>query len=295
MTNGTTRRGTARIAFGSVELLSPPIDDGGASPITDRYARALRESLVPGTSATRYNREWRMGQWREVSGAVLGRIGFEAVGGVAEVWDDAANDFREQRLPAGTTAPFAVELISNRVAFQIRPGVIERGTFTGALQALLNTTSDVTRWRVSPEVYEVPWDRFVAEVERIVRLDVRLDRPNPNYHGRENVEELIEGTAARMLRMIWEAPEDDLGGIAIDDDFIIEAIEHAREYGDYRAIGEAVVGGERRRVQWRSEAEGVRPERRVSADPVTREAKFEEMRRELREHEGGPGSGRNDG
>jgi len=226
-----------------------------------------------------------LGQWDEDREFLAGRIGFQAAGGVAEIWDEQATDFKEQELPAGTTSPFVVELGSLRIAFQLRPGVIARGSFSGALQGLLNEASAFDRWQVEPEFQRVSWDEWTASVTRITRFEVRLDRPNPNYHGRDHVEEMIEGVGSRTVRVIHEADLETLEGLDVDDDFITEAIDHAGEYGSWRAVGETEVAGETERVQWRSEAQGVAPERQIEADPRTREVDFEDMGRELREHE----------
>jgi hypothetical protein len=178
-----------------------------------------------------------------------------------------------------------IDLETLRIAFQIRPGLIERTTFTGAFQALLNQASEFARWRVDPEFSFMPWPVWVERVDRIARLEIALERPNPNYWGRNNVEALIEGAEARMLRMVYEALEDDLDGLEVDDPFIMEAIEHADQgYGEWKAVGETEIEGETHRTQWRSDSQGVAPERRVEADPETGEAPPEEIRRELREH-----------
>jgi hypothetical protein len=106
----------ARIAFARVKGLTLP----SPSPSDE-----IRRALVPGTAITRYTRLWRLGQWREIDGDIAGRIGFQARGGVAEIWDPEALDFRQQQLPAGTTSPFVLDAETLRVAFQIRPGLID--------------------------------------------------------------------------------------------------------------------------------------------------------------------------
>jgi hypothetical protein len=161
---------TARISFARIESIS----------LGEPFPDAIRQSLAPGTSYWRYTRLWRMGQWQELDGLLYGRIGFEAPA-MTEVWNDEIADFEEAAFHGGTTAPFVIDLSDQRVAFQVRPGVIRPTTFTGALQALLNTTSVLARWRVHPDTYEVDWPTWLRSVDRVLQLRIRVERPNPHY------------------------------------------------------------------------------------------------------------------
>lgn len=120
------------------------------------FEEALLESLEPGTQSLRYGRLWRLGRWHEKDGVILGRIGFET-GEVTELWNEDLRDFEEAELAQGTTSPFAIDLGSERVAFQRRGGTIKPATFMGALQALLNEASQFERWRVYQPSKEVEW------------------------------------------------------------------------------------------------------------------------------------------
>ena len=272
---------SGRISFASLEIETLHGDP----------AQTLRDSMVPGTPVTRYERDWRMGQWRQEGRYVFGRIGFQRPGGVAELWDESINDFREQVIPAGQTSPFAVNVETLRVAFQLRSGWIRPTTFTGALQALLNEASNLAIWRVRHEVVKIPWERWRAEVSRVTRLEFRLKRPNPNYTDREFVERLVEDTQAGLVALRLAAREDAPGGIDLDTDIIRQAIDHTqRGYGTLRARGEGSVtteGGERVRpdregtTQWESTEEGVAPVREVSVDPDTGDAGYDALKREL--------------
>jgi hypothetical protein len=232
---------------------------------------------------TRYGREWRMGQWTRSSSVLLGRIGFQAAGDVAELWDHNLNDFRPQRLVTGTTAPFAINTRSLRLAFQIRPGLIERGSFVGALRTLMNESYGRDRWRVESDFHHVEWKSWVQQTSRITRLEIRLERPNPNYHGREHVEELIESVEADLLKLTFEARPDDPDGLNLSDEVIMEMIDHAAEHGSWRASGEIERDGETRKAQWRSDVEGVAPELRTEADPTTKEVLPDDLRSRVAE------------
>ena len=268
-------RRSGRIAFAVIEALT--------LPATLAPREELRKALIPGTKKERHGRLWRIGQVRSEGRSIVGRIGFQA-GNIAEVWDDEINDFREAYLPAGTTSPFAIDPGKMRVAFQLRPGVIRVNSFTGALQALMNEASPVDRWRVSAEVEAIPFPEWVGTLDRVVRLRVRLRRPNPHYGGRQRVREIVEGANARMAQIVWMADNDQLDGIDVGDPFIREALDHADRYGNFAATGERAG----RRSAWGSDQEAAAEERQVEADPTTREVPAETLRQELGDSDDAP-------
>lgn len=240
----------------------------------------LRASLVPATRVERYNREWRMGQLSEDGRLITGRIGFQRAGGATELWDDKREDFVVQRLQEGSTSPFAVDLRTFDVAFQLRPGFIKRTSFTGAFQDLLNEAAGYDAWEVVPLMNEMTFEDWRAQVDRITSLRIRVERPNPHYGPRERVEELIEGTRSRVVTLALQAAEDDPGGIDVTEPLVAEAIDHAAlDYGYFKAEG--IVND--RRVEFDSKRDAAPPERRVAVDPTTREAAPEVLRRAVRE------------
>jgi hypothetical protein len=259
---------SARVAFARIEALTLQ-----AAVIQQE---ALFKALKPGTRIERHRRVWRMGQVRREGRSLVGRIGYEAPG-IDELWDDEIADFREMERPAGTTSPFAIDLRHLRVAYQLRPGLIRAKSFTGALQALMNDADPVDRWRVFPELETIPFEQWLATVDRVVSLRVRVERPNPHYADRQRVRALIEGANARMAEIVLNADPEDLQGIDVKDPFIVEAIEHANEYGSYAAVAEA--RGER--TQWSSPQEGAAETRTVEADPTTHDVSSTALRQQL--------------
>lgn len=233
---------------------------------TPAFTEALRSALVPGTSIERHGRTWLMGQVREDGRSIVGRIGFQTAN-IAEIWHPELQDFREDMLPAGTTSPFAIDPERRRVVFQLRPGVIRVHSFTGALQALMNAAEPMHRWRVSQEVEAVPFEEWIETVDRIVRLRVKVRRPNPHYGDRQRVRDLVEGANARMAQIVWTADPDALDGIDVTDEFIRETISHAEQYGSYAAAAER----NDLPVAWGSDQEAAAEERVVDANPTTRE------------------------
>lgn len=260
----------AKVAFARIEPMTLGASLASISP------DVLRGALKPGTRIERHNREWIMGQVREHSGVLIGRIGFQT-GGPTELWDEEDQDFHEQFLPAGTTSPFAVDPHTLRVVFQLRPGLIRVKSFTGALQALMNEASPTERWRVYQELESMDFDDWVHQVDRVAQLKVKLRRPNPHYGGRERVKELVEGTNAQMADVVWTADPDDLQGIDVDEPFVREAIEHTKKYGSYKARGER--GGVP--SEWDSEQEGVSTTVDLDADPETKDVDTDQLRGQL--------------
>jgi hypothetical protein len=261
----------ARVQFARVVAVTLPGAD---------LAGALRDVIVPGTAASRYDRLWLMGQYEEDNGYLFGRIGFQAAG-TTELWNEQKKDFEEAQFPAGTTSPFALRLATGELAFQRRPGTIRPTSFTGALQALMNEVSDYTRWRVEQESKTVPWSDWISSVDRVAELRFHLERPNPNYKDRKRVEQIIEGANASVADLVLKASHDDAQGLDVDDEIIRQAIDHAtRKYGTFKAVGERSGEPE---VAWKSDAEVV-PERTIGADPATREAPHGGLRKELEDH-----------
>jgi len=270
-----TRPRDARVAFARVVSVDP------TDSIYELRAR-IDAALHPGTAIERYGREWRMGQNRRDGEVVIGRIGYQRPGELAELWDDDANDFRETRLVDGLTSPFALNLENFALVFQLRSGRIKHTSFTGAFQALLNHASGDTLWRVRPIVQGVDWERWEGAVTRVRHIEFKLERPNPNYHGRGQVERIIEGANARLARLVLDADPADPDGIDITDALVRESIEHAiGDYGTVKAIGDIRTDEGIQESVWRSDIEGSPIETRVPVDPETREANPEALRDEL--------------
>lgn len=263
------RSGVARVAFAVVR------------PEGFEFSRdALAASIAPGTSDVRYGRLWRMAKPSRAGTIIRGRIGFEREGGTAELWDDATQDFLSTRLPEGSTSPFALDLETRVVAFQLRPGSIRRRTFTAAFQALLNRASEATRWRVDDLVLRVGWDEWLSRVDRITEIRVRVERPNPRWGNRRKLRALVEQTGSELVTLAARAPADSVDGLDPTKDLLGEAVEHAEaNYGERTGVGEVDMPRARRRVAWREGVEGVPIETSAETDPVTSEVRAAAMER----------------
>lgn len=273
----TTKRANlpeARVAFAHIV----PEEDLLAVANRTAVLQELRSSLRPGEAITRYNKTWRMARWTEDNGYIFGRIGFQREIGRTEVWDDRIQDFVAQAMRGGQTSPFAIRLSNRRVVFQLRSNEIERGSFTGALQALLNEASKAYKWRVLIDRAEVPWEIWIESVERVTKLAVTVRAPNPDYQGKDEIEDLLEHADAEVARIVLEAGP---GGINLTaSDIVRQAIAHADAgHGSYRAEG-IRRGRRRRELRTTWDSSEVLPSRRVTATE-DREAPHSALRREL--------------
>jgi hypothetical protein len=271
-------RRKARIAFATV------VPIGGEQLSFFDPSASLVEAIRPATQVERYNRIWRMGQIRRGGPWISGRIGYETIGGPAQLWSEELQDFEEVSLLEGRTSPFAVHLPTRHVAFQLRMPQIKPRTFTGAFQALLNEASVAFRWRVIEEIIEVSWPEWRQSVERVIALRFALARPNPNYGNRQQLRQLIEDGNAEMVKTIMRANPEDLDGLNVDSEFVRESIEHVSEgYGNFAADGEAVEEGEAYLTSWSSAQGGTPVQRTVELDPDSPEVVDEDLQHALAE------------
>lgn len=234
-------------------------------------------SLRPGTRSTRYGRTWRMAQYRRSDGVVAGRIGFEA-GSAVERWNEELQDFHPTQMLEGHTSPFAIDLNTLRLVFQLRPGIIKPLTFTENFRALLEAASEY-RWRVDPEpdLNARAWDEWLAEVERVTEVHVTMLRPNPHYSFGD-IEQLIEGAHARSLEVIARASREQVEGLKVDEGWLADALSHARDYGKYSAKGQTRDGT---KMEWKEGEQGQPKRITTDVDPVTSEVSTERLIGEL--------------
>jgi hypothetical protein len=268
------RARVARIAFARISTAS--LTPQGRNPA----ATALEQSMVAGTLVERYGRQWRIGQTQRVGSHIVGRIGFQGQGPTTELWDDSLADFRREVLTEGHSTPFAVRRSDLRTAFQLRPGIIERTTFCSNLQALLNAAQNAYKWRVEPERTAVSWPDWLARVDRITQLRVKVVRPNPHYE-QDEIEALLEQARANAATIALKAQEQGLS--LTDSELIAQALDHAEAgYGEWTAEGEFTTpDGVTEKEAWKSRE--VAPEQRVEADPETGEASTQALRQQLDE------------
>jgi hypothetical protein len=256
---------SAKIGFATIEATN--------APLPFDFARALIDSMVPGTNVERYGRVWLMGQHVELpSGRIYGRIGFQQPGAPTEIWNTETKDFETQQLTQGQTSPFLVDPPSLRVAFQLRPGVIDPTTFTSNFQALLNKASQVYTWHVRTSVRGMSWEEWLSVVDRVTELRIKVVRPNPHYGDGRFVHDLIEDV--RAAEVVIDAKAEKEGpGIDVDAEWVKESLDHSQTYGDWIAKGQRAG----KQVEWRKKVEGQPETARGEANPETGEVKPESL------------------
>ena len=271
------RSPSAQIAFARLSMR----DEGNTPSLFGSPTEsALLDSLVPGTRITRYGRIWRMAQYRRENELVQGRIGFETESSV-EQWNESTKDFSAQTMTAGRTSPFAIDVGTSRVAFQLRGATIRTTTFTENLRALMDVSS-VYKWSVEPEHEVLPWDEWLTSVELVTELNIRLRPANP--HGDfDDIQAILVDTNAAALNIIAKSKAESPQGIKIDDAFIAHALGHARQgYGSYKAKGQTPAG---QITKWDPRGEGKPVSVRQGIDPATKEIQGQSIADELRRHQ----------
>lgn len=218
-----------------VQLEPPSQGDLYTSP-----REAALAAFVPGTSTSRYNRTWLMGQSRiEQDEFLVGRIGFEADGGVAEVWDSGRQDFTEVAIPSGVTSQFVIDLRDLTMVFQTRGSIIKVNSFIGAMQALLRESTGQD-WTLVTSQRKINFEDWRASVDRITRIRFHIERPNPNYEGRPDVKRLLEGTNAVAGTFELQNPD----GLATDGEIVEQLLQHVlMGYGDASVVGQRDAEG----------------------------------------------------
>lgn len=220
------------------------------------FSSLLRQSLVPGASVERHNKLWRVGPLIDVPGrpgSIGSRIGFED-SSTSNVWDHEAQDWTTIDTVEGTVYPFVLDFATGRLAYQASSSV----RLLSAVQALLNSNPQGTRWRVQAVMVRQSWSEWRSSVRRVRRLRFRLVEPNPNFDGRPRIEEMLDGTRSKTADVVLTTDLDDLEGLDLESVFVKQAIAHSVEkgYGYLKAEGEVVVDGQPVERRFDSQVEG---------------------------------------
>src|SRR5438477_4085061 len=155
----------ASVAFAHIYLGEMP-EVGEQLPIIG-LAQALMESLVPGTTVTRYGRTWHMARYEKDGNVVIGHIGFDVQ--ESAIWSEEVKDFLSVR-PAQVAA-YALDVEQMRVAFELRGKAIRPWTFQGNFEALLNAAPSPYKWTVRLDgVEQPPREEWVERVDRITEV-----------------------------------------------------------------------------------------------------------------------------
>lgn len=238
----------------------------------------LVQILTPGASTVRYGRRWRLGEttFDTEDHIIYSRIGFEG-DHQTFLWHEERRDFLPAPVPSGQVSPFAVNLYNLGVVYQTREPDIRISSFTGALQGILRDSSH-DQWRVYTFIPKVSFQDWLPTVERVIRLRFHIKRPNPNWEGRPDLENLM-GRLGDLDTADFEFESAD--GIVTDDELVRELIDHVeRGYGTGKAVGTRERNGETVESVLDTE-HGETEERTLPADPTTGDVGRETLREEL--------------
>lgn len=221
-----------------VLTLTPP-DQQPLAPATAEY---IVDRLSPGSSVTRYGREWIIGKTDLEGNLLSGRIGFRGEEGLAEIYDEALKDFREVAVPAGLAVQFVVDLARLRLAVQPRGSAIKLNGLIGAFKALLS--GDGHPWRVTTPGKKTTYREWLQTVDKVVEVKMSVRRPNPHYRDTPDLEALLEQSDAEAAKVNLRSDQ----GLDMASPFVNQTMEHIEA-----GYGEATMRGSRLEVSGSSE------------------------------------------
>ena len=197
---------------------------------SDDFRVALETSWVAGTQVTRYGRTWRLSRRRQGNGLWAGQIGFVKVGEVSTwAWDDSIKDFERGEADSGVVVPFIVDLENRVVSFPLTAGTVRPTTVTSNLEALLNVEGTYL-WVIAPLSFRMEFDDWRQTVARVSHIKARLEYPNPNWTGRDNLASMMDGFNAHAMRLIATAPDES--SLDTESPWFQQTMDHVRQgYG----------------------------------------------------------------
>lgn len=239
------------VAFGSIQV------EGLFGQSTSTFEDALRSSWRPRVTITRYRRTWRLSRSHRRGKYILGRLGFVGEAQFTTVdWDEEQEDFEVADAAGGSIVPVAIRTDLRVIAFQLKSGLVRPTSVTGALQALLSQDSDYD-WVVRPLYVESSFESWLRTVERVTEARFRIERPNPDWADRPDVERIITDLEAEVARLEARAAEGE--ALNTSGSLFRQALDHVlRDYG--RAVVRGVDAFENE-TEWVSVAGGTIPVR----------------------------------
>lgn len=233
----------------------------------------ILESISPGRRATRYGREWIVGQTSleraeagRRHGDLTGRIGFQGEAGTAEIWDDDLQDFVPTAIPSGLTAPFAIDLQTLTAAMQPRGSVIRINSLIGAFEALLSAPGQ--RWQIVGLRNRMSLEEWKSSVSRVTTVKFWIREPNPHYFDAHNLKDIMEDVRSEAIQL--EARNE--AGLNADSSFIRETEGHIeRGYGEAEYRGVRGEGSEARETVYSTKVGAEEESEEIPVDPETGE------------------------
>lgn len=222
-----------RVSHGAIRL-----DGLGQHGTLDYFHSALEQSWVAGTRVTRYARTWRLSKQTEFGDGILaGHLGYVNEGEISTInWDEDKKDFIRGEVTSGIIVPFLINSNLRIITFQLFSNKVRQRTVTSNLQALLNVHKTHI-WKISPFLLKREFSQWLTSVDSVSNFNARLEYPNPDWTGRENLENLIDGLEAETLSIQAIASED--GSIDTDSSWVEQAMDHVSQgYGRITMTGQ---------------------------------------------------------
>ena len=209
------------------------------------FEQDIVTALDPQQSTRRFNRTWRLSRLQRFEGEpfLWGKLGFLKAPTASEVqYDDVKEDFIVVPGPKehGQFAYFVLDVVDRYMVFEERQPDIKRGSFLGALKAILSQSE-------SPNaLFEVDLvtdpDEFMAwldRTERVSRFFVSMRQPNPTFDPREDaVRRFMEESNAASLNIEAKPPKDG-PGLEIRGSDLGRFVEYVSQgYGTIKGTGE---------------------------------------------------------
>jgi hypothetical protein len=117
-------------------------------------------------------------------------------------------------------------------------------------------------WSIRALVEAVDFKTWRPRVERITSFDLRLERPNPHYHGNDIAEQILEDLRLEYSRLI--GTERDGEGVDDRSPLFQQALDHVlRDYGRASVRGVDQQGAESLWVKLRGMIGSVTSRRRI--------------------------------
>lgn len=203
------------------------------------FSDAITSILNPHRTIAKHGRVWRVSLPRTSDGFVHGRLGFSrSAEAMTALYDEHSLDFIREPVSTarGEFANFTISLRSQILAFETVPGQIARSSFVGRFSDFITLAGEpFSLQAITPERRFEQWRRTV---DRVVRLDISISRPNPDVtKATERTLKRLTTLSADLLRTTAESAQPE--GLNTDAPELGDAIKHASSgYGRYRAVGE---------------------------------------------------------
>ncbi|OFN74225.1 hypothetical protein HMPREF2526_04200 [Corynebacterium sp. HMSC070E08] len=194
----------------------------------------MENALSQGSGVERYGRIWRVGKVEQEGNVLIGKLGFVNRPKTSEVWDENELDFQEFEFKDGSSATFAVNLETLKLALQPTADVSVTSAL-GAIRALLSLEGE--KWTVSPLKRSIDFETWKSTVDKIVRVKYKLRKPNPHYGEAKSLEEVMESAEAEVVALEMSSSK----GLDLGSQFLRETQMHTD-----RGYGEADFTGTRR-------------------------------------------------